>query len=39
VWLADGRWLNRVFDMTPEIESWAIRSDPTEIPRVLIEKK
>lgn len=38
VWLADGRWLNRVFDMTTETESWAIRSDPTEIPHVLIEK-
>lgn len=38
-WLADGRWLNRVFDMTTETESWAIRSDPTEIPCMLIEKK
>ena len=39
VWLADGRYLNRVFDMTTETESWAIRSDATEIPSSLAMKK
>lgn len=39
VWLADGRWLNRVFDMTTETESWSIRSDATEIPSSLDMKK
>ena len=39
VWLTDGRWLNREFDTATETESWAIRNDPTEIPRALIEKK